>query len=155
MDVFRAPSAAPAIAEEAAKIGARRLFVDGVGGVGGPTGQEPRETFHVLVEGLQREHLTAVLALEASALNGDGPRMLPEESIADTVIRLRMEDQARATVRSIEIVKSRGHDFQMGRHSFRIVDGHGIRVYRRVQAPRRATWRRKPGASGWLPNAWL
>jgi circadian clock protein KaiC len=25
----------------------------------------------------------------------------------------------------------------MGRHSFRIVDGHGIQVYRRVQAPRR------------------
>ena len=48
-----------------------------------------------------------------------------------------MEDVTRATVRSIEIVKSRGHDFQMGRHSFRIVDGHGIEVYRRVQAPRR------------------
>ena len=36
-------------------------------------------------------------------------------------------NSVRATVRSIEIVKSRGHDFQMGRHSFRIVDGHGIR----------------------------
>jgi len=24
----------------------------------------------------------------------------------------------------------------MGRHSFRIVDGHGLEVYRRVQAPR-------------------
>jgi circadian clock protein KaiC len=34
-------------------------------------------------------------------------------------------------------VKSRGHDFQMGRHSFRIVDGQGIEVYRRVQAPRK------------------
>jgi circadian clock protein KaiC len=126
--------------DEAAKIGARRIFVDGVGGVlNGTGGQEPRETFHVLVEGLQREQLTAVLALEVAALNGDGPRMLPEESIADTVIRLRMEDQARATVRSIEIVKSRGHDFQMGRHSFRIVDGHGLQVFRRVQAPRRAS----------------
>jgi circadian clock protein KaiC len=125
--------------DEAAKIGARRIFVDGVGGVGGLGGQEPRETFHMLVEGLQREQLTAVLALEAAALNGDGPRMLPEESIADTVIRLRMEDQDRATVRSIEIVKSRGHDFQMGRHSFRIVDGHGLQVFRRVQAPRRAS----------------
>jgi circadian clock protein KaiC len=126
--------------DEAAKIGARRIFVDGVGGVVGGTGsQEPRETFHVLVEGLQREQLTAILALEASALNGEGSRMLPEESIADTVIRLRMEDQARATVRSIEIVKSRGHDFQMGRHSFRIVDGHGLQVYRRVQARRQAS----------------
>jgi circadian clock protein KaiC len=43
----------------------------------------------------------------------------------------------RATVRSLEIVKSRGHDFQMGRHTFRIVDGFGIEVYRRVQAPRK------------------
>ncbi|MBA2304714.1 MAG: hypothetical protein H0W08_19065 [Acidobacteria bacterium] len=52
------------------------------------------------------------------------------------MIRLRMEDMARATVRSIEIVKSRGHDFQMGRHTFRIVNGHGMEVYRRVQARR-------------------
>jgi circadian clock protein KaiC len=27
----------------------------------------------------------------------------------------------------------------MGRHTFRIVDGHGIKVYRRVQAPRRSS----------------
>src|SRR5262249_10376740 len=71
-------------------------------------------------------------------LEGDKVIARPEEeSIADTVIRLRLEDVSRATVRSIEIAKSRGHDFQMGRHSFRIVDGHGIQVYRRVQAPRR------------------
>jgi circadian clock protein KaiC len=126
--------------DEAAKMGARRIFVDGVTGVsGGVNGPEPREAFHVLVEGLHRENLTAVLALEASVLNGDGRAALPEESIADTVIRLRMEDVVRATVRSIEIVKSRGHDFQMGRHSFRILDGEGIQVYHRVQAPRKAS----------------
>lgn len=125
--------------EEAAKMGARRIFVDGVAGMIGPVnGGEPREAFHLLAEGLQRENLTAILAVEASALNGGHPTALPEESIADTVIRLRMEDMSRATVRSIEIVKSRGHDFQMGRHTFRIVDGHGMQVYRRVQAPRPA-----------------
>ena len=125
--------------DEAGKMGARRIFVDGVAGVAGGNGtQEAREAFHVLVEGLQREQLTAMLAIEASALN-ERPAALPEESIADTLIRLRMEDVARATVRSLEIVKSRGHDFQMGRHSFRIVDGHGIQVYRRVQAPRRSS----------------
>ena len=123
--------------EEAAKMGARRIFVDGIAGLLPDNGtQEPREGFHILVEGLQREHLTAVLAVEASAFNLDNSAALPEESIADTVIRLRMEDIARATVRSIEIVKSRGHEHQMGRHSFRIVDGHGMQVYRRVQAPR-------------------
>jgi circadian clock protein KaiC len=123
--------------EEAARMGARRLFVDGVAGVvshaGGPG---PRDAFQVLVQGLQREQLTAVLAVEATAFLGDNAIALPEELIADTVIRLRMEDMSRATIRSIEIVKSRGHDFQMGRHTFRIVDGHGIEVYRRVQAPR-------------------
>ncbi|MEO8632329.1 MAG: ATPase domain-containing protein [Chloroflexota bacterium] len=123
--------------EEAAKMGARRIFVDGVGGVVEAAAvPEPREAFQILVEGLQRENLTAMLALEAAALNDAS---LPEESITDTVIRLRMEDQQRATVRSIEIVKSRGHDFQMGRHSYRIVDGRGIEVYRRVQAPRKGT----------------
>jgi circadian clock protein KaiC len=126
--------------DEAAKMGARRIFVDGVSGVvSSAPGQEPREAFHVLVEGLQRENLTAVLALEASAFDVTSPLPRPEESIADTVIRLRMEDMSRATVRSIEIVKSRGHDFQMGRHTFQIIDGRGIQVYRRVQAPRRPT----------------
>ncbi|MBY0495930.1 MAG: hypothetical protein K2Y23_17105 [Cyanobacteria bacterium] len=127
--------------EEAAKMGARRIFVDGVAGILGNkvNGAEPRELFHALVEGLQRENLTAILAVEASALNGGHSLALPEESIADTVIRLRMEDIARATVRSLEIVKSRGHYYQMGRHSFQIVDGHGIQVYRRVQSQRQSS----------------
>ena len=126
--------------DEAAKMDARRIFVDGISGVvAAAGGQEPREAFHVLVEGLQRENLTAMLALEASALDSDPQLPRPEESIADTVIRVRMEDVSRATTRSIEIVKSRGHDFQMGRHTFRMVDGQGIQVYRRVQAPRRTS----------------
>ena len=126
--------------EEAAQMGARRVFVDGVAGVvGGLGGTESRDAFHALVEAWQRENITAVLAVEASALGGDQTAGRPEESIADTIIRLRMEDVSRATVRSLEIAKSRGHDFQMGRHSFRIIDGQGIQVYRRVQAPRRAS----------------
>src|SRR5687767_3814998 len=119
---------------EAAEMGARRIFVDGIAGV--DDRQDPREAFHLLVEGLQRENLTAVLVVEASRL--DPGAALSEESIADTVIRLRQEDSQRAAVRSLEIIKSRGHRYQMGRHSFRIVDGHGIQVYRRVQAPRPA-----------------
>jgi circadian clock protein KaiC len=125
--------------EEAAAIGARRIFIDGVARLLGANGTgDSRSAFHVLTEGLQRERLTALLAVEASAVNGEAPSALPEESIADTVIRLRMEDTQRAISRSIEVVKSRGQDFQMGRHTFRIVDGRGIQVYRRVQAPRLA-----------------
>jgi circadian clock protein KaiC len=123
--------------DEASKIGARRIFIDGAAGllpVGGE--QDARETFHILVQGLQREYLTALLALEAFALNNAEFATLHEESIADTVIRLRIEESQRAVTRSIEIVKSRGHDFQMGRHSFHIAGGRGIEVYRRVQAPR-------------------
>jgi len=127
--------------EEAAKMGARRLFVDGVAGLvdgSAPSGlrREPREEFHVLVEGLQRENLTALLSLELTAEPSVG---LPEESIADTVIRLRKEEQKRASTRSLEIIKSRGQNFQMGRHSFRMISDRGIEVYRRVQAPRKAS----------------
>ncbi|MGQ0655664.1 MAG: RAD55 family ATPase [Betaproteobacteria bacterium] len=139
-DVFRQElqQADSLLLEEASKLGARRIFIDGAAGLL-PLGsaEDSRETFHILVQGLQRENLTAILALEAVALNNSGFASVHEESIADTVIRLRVEDVMRAAVRSIEIVKSRGHDFQMGRHSFRIVDGKGIEVYRRVQAPRK------------------
>lgn len=53
------------------------------------------------------------------------------------MIRLKMEDSNRAVNRSLEIVKSRGQNYQMGRHTFRILHGRGLQVYRRVQAPRR------------------
>jgi circadian clock protein KaiC len=122
--------------EQAAKIGARRVFVDGVASVGDVGETEPRASFQVLAASFRRENLTGILAVEARAIHGDQAGSLPEESIADTLIRLRMEDASRATVRSIEVIKSRGHDPQMGRHTFRIVDGQGIQVYRRVQAPR-------------------
>jgi len=123
--------------EEAAKIGARRIFIDGVARlIGGNGTAEARSGFHVFTEGLHRERLTAALAIEASAYSTGQNGMLPEESIADTVIRLRMEENQRAITRSLEIVKSRGQDYQMGRHTFRIIDGRGLQVYRRVQAPR-------------------
>ena len=122
--------------EEANKIGARRIFIDGAALLPLRGEGDSRETFHILVQGLQRENLTAILALEAATLNSSDFGTLHEESIADTVIRLSLESQQRSATRSIEVVKSRGHDFQMGRHSFRIVDGQGIEVYRRVQAPR-------------------
>ena len=122
---------------EAAQIGARRLFVDSLGPVvpESSNGRDFRDAFHVLVEGLRRENLTTMFALE------DNPRdarasIGSEEFVADTVVRLTRDFNERAVARGIEIVKSRGHDFQMGRHSFRIADGRGLEVYRRVQAPR-------------------
>ncbi|HSA87816.1 MAG TPA: ATPase domain-containing protein [Nitrospira sp.] len=123
--------------EEAAKIGARRIFVDGIARLM-PSNDaiETRSGFHVFTEGLQRENLTAFLAIEASSYTMGQNGSLPEESIADTVIRLRMEENQRAVTRSLEIVKSRGQSYQMGTHTFRIIEGQGLQVYRRVQAPR-------------------
>jgi circadian clock protein KaiC len=129
---------------EAARIGARRMFidslppltVDGNNGLNGPDGSA-REMFHTLVQGIHRENLTAMLAVEASGrerVRHESPPV--EEFIADTLIVVRIDDVQRAASRSIEIVKSRGHHFQMGSHSFRIVDGLGLEVYKRVQAPR-------------------
>lgn len=125
--------------EAAAEIGAKRLFVDGIPTLANSVSGDvlaARDAFHVLAEGLQADDRTAVLAVEATAAYERRITALPEEAIADTVLRLRMEDVTRATVRSIEIVKSRGHEYQMGRHTIRIVDGLGMQVYRRVQAPR-------------------
>ncbi len=125
---------------EAAQIGARRIFIDSlpplpVDGQNGGNGA--RDVFHLLAQGLQREHLTAMLAVEAPGVERTRLATPPlEEFIADTLIVLRIQDVQRAASRSIEVVKSRGHNFQMGRHTFRIVDGHGLEVYRRVQAPR-------------------
>jgi len=128
--------------DEAGKIGARRIFIDSFGqlALGNDGSRDPRDDFHILAEGLHRENLTAMLVLEVVAQ--DGVRLAapaPEEFIADTVMRLRLEPLERAVQRSIEIVKSRGHEYQMGRHSFRIVDGRGLEVYRRVQASRDPT----------------
>ena len=129
---------------EAGQIGARRLFIDAmpplpVNGQNGSNGHgvDSREVFHTLVQGLHRENLTAMLAVEAPGNEGIREAAPPvEEFIADSIIALRIDDLQRAASRSIEIVKSRGHGFQMGSHTFRIVADRGIEVYRRVQAPR-------------------
>ncbi len=124
--------------EEAAAIGARRIFVDGLvrrTPGANDAGWNTHEAFHLLAEGLQRERLTAMLGVEVAASAGVDAS-LPEEFIADTVIQLRIEAMERAVQRSMEIVKARGQDYRMGRHQFSIVDGKGIEVYRRVQSPR-------------------
>jgi len=120
---------------EAAEIGARRLFVDGLVRLPEPNGGEPREAFHLLAEGLHRENLTAMLALESTFADAAAAQA-PEEFVADTILRLSIEPVQRAALRSLEVVKSRGHACALGRHSFRIVNGQGLEVYRRVQAPR-------------------
>jgi circadian clock protein KaiC len=119
---------------EAALMGARRILVDGLRWPPFDTGGRA-EAFHVLAEGLQREGLTALLTVDPPEAPLRSP-VQPEEFIADTILALGVDRIQRAVQRSIEIVKSRGHDFRMGVHSFSIVDRKGIEVYRRVQMPR-------------------
>jgi circadian clock protein KaiC len=134
---------------EGARIGAQRMFIDSLpplqnpgqnghngNGNGNGNGSGTREMFHTLVQGLHRENLTAMLSVETPDLERVHSGAPTEEFIADTIIALNIQDTQRAATRTIEVVKSRGHDFQMGSHSFRIVDKHGLEVYKRVQAPR-------------------
>src|SRR5438128_10848363 len=116
---------------EAAEIGARRIFVDGLVPLPEPNGGDSRDAFHPLAEGLHRENLTAMLALESTFADAEAMRA-PEEFVADTIVRLSVEPVQRAVLRSLEVVKSRGHEYALGRHSFRITNGQGLEVYRRV-----------------------
>jgi circadian clock protein KaiC len=127
--------------EAAAEIGAKRILIDGIGrldqtSLGGTL--EPqlyRDSLHQLVESLSRENLTAILSQEL----GDHPMSsaMPEavEFLVDTVIQFNRDRQGRRSHRSLEIVKSRGQDFESGAHSLRISAERGVEVFRRVQAP--------------------
>src|SRR5438034_7119841 len=85
---------------EAAQIGARRMFIDslpplppdGQAGHNGNNGGS-REVFHVLVQGLHRENVTAMLAIEAPGLERVRLTTPPvERFIADTIVVLRIDD---------------------------------------------------------------
>jgi circadian clock protein KaiC len=133
--VFQAEVVEPdsVLLTEATRMGARRIFIDGLAGMPRNGNGDPRELFHVLVEALHREGVTAMFALDAPA-DRAGFGTVPEDFIADTIIRLGMASARRAAVRSLEIVKSRGQDYVLGTHSFRIVNRRGLEVYRRAQA---------------------
>jgi circadian clock protein KaiC len=118
---------------EANRMGARRLFIDGLAGFARTGNGDAREMFHVLVEALHRQGVTAVFALDAP-VDRAALGTMPEEFIGDTIIRLGLEPVRRAAVRSLSVVKSRGQDYLLGAHTFRIVNGQGVEVYRRAQA---------------------
>src|SRR5205085_847065 len=59
--------------DEAQKIDAKRIFIDGAAGLLDVRGEDDsREAFHILAQGLQRANMTAMLALEADALDPRG-----------------------------------------------------------------------------------
>jgi circadian clock protein KaiC len=133
--------------ETAAEMGAQRIFIDGVGllrqaanvGTGTTaTGQGSyREVLQQVIEGLNREHLTAMLSHELLSNSDSQTTLEAADSLVDTVIRLRRTLHNRRILRSVEIVKSRGQDYDPGEHTLCIQDGKGLEVFRRVQAPLR------------------
>jgi circadian clock protein KaiC len=130
--------------ETATEMGAQRIFVDGIGLLTPVPGGLDfvrsgfRDLFQQLIESLNRENLTAMFSLEAGSTADSIATVEMADFLADTVIELGRNRHGRHIQRSVEIVKSRGQDYETGEHTLQIIGGEGLEVFRRVQAPLRA-----------------
>ena len=131
--------------ETAAKMGAQRIFIDGLSLLTSCVSEQEngaasfREVLQQLLEGVHREDLTAMLSHEVTSLRDQASTLEVAEFLADTVIALNREPWERGARRTLEVVKSRGQDYDMGKHTLRITGGKGLEVFRRVQAPFRGS----------------
>jgi circadian clock protein KaiC len=136
-------SSSSLLLEAAAEIGAQRIFIDGINLLRGSAADtlnadgEYRARLQELIESLNRENLTPLLSHEVVPEHFTGTSSVIAEFLADTVIHLRRERRDSAVQRTIEVVKSRGQDFDAGGHTLAIVNGYGLKVFRRVQLPPR------------------
>jgi len=132
--------------ETAAEIGAQRIFIDGIGLLNqSPNGLPAnvatpgnyRELLQQIIEALSREKLSALISHETG--NSTDRQLTLEAAgfLADTVIDLSRKTRGGRVHRCVEIVKSRGQDYDAGDHTLKIKSGVGLEVYRRVQAPLR------------------
>jgi circadian clock protein KaiC len=130
--------------QTASEMGAQRLFVDGIGLLNpallhdATTHCGYRDLLYQLIESLNRENMTAILSLEMGTASDSFSNVEASDFLADTVIQLGRERRGRRIQRSLEILKSRGQDFDAGEHTLQITSGRGLEVFRRVQAPLRA-----------------
>ena len=139
---MRSSTADSLLLETAAQMGAVRIFIDGVsllrtvsnGNGNGNGGASYRDLLQQLIAGLQRENLTALLTHGASPSSDQASMMEIAEFVADTVIVLKREARQSGYHRKLEILKSRGQDFDVGVHTLRITGGKGLELFRRVQA---------------------
>jgi len=145
-------SADSLLLETANEMGAKRIFVDGIGmlnrDVDGSKAERGgyRELLQQLIESLNRESLTAILSLELGSAPNSMATVEITDFLADTVIQLGRERKGRRIQRSLEILKSRGQDYESGEHTLHIRGGQGLQIYRRVQAPSR-TGSKQPTSS--------
>jgi len=136
-------SPASLLLETAAEIGAKRIFIDGInllrgaGEDGFNSDNEFRLSLQRLIEGLTRGDLTPVISHEVVTEHPSAITSPIAEFLADTIIHLRREHRDNGLQRTLEIVKSRGQDYDAGRHSLAIVNKKGLQVFRRVQLPLR------------------
>ena len=138
---MRAPDSL--LLETAMEMGARRIFIDGIASLGlASSEEEPSRGFRGLLQQLMdsfsRENLTAVLSLEIGRAPDSIATVEMTNFLADTVIQLGRERHGRHMRRSLEILKSRGQDYESGEHTLQITAGKGLEVFRRVQAPPRS-----------------
>jgi circadian clock protein KaiC len=139
--------------ETATEMRAQRIFVDGVGlldptlgAVDSPRGAY-RELLQQLIESLNRENLTTILSLERGSTPQSIATVEAADFLADTVIELSRERRGRRVRRCMEVLKSRGQDFEAGEHTLHITAGRGIEIFRRVQAPFRLDLLQQPSSS--------
>lgn len=132
--------------ETVAEIGAQRIFIDNIGllrgaapnngnGANGPASY--RELLRQTIDGLSRTNLTAMFSHEFGTVPESLATLEMANYVVDTVIQLRHDRHKRRGHRSVEIIKSRGQNFETGEHTLRITGGKGLEVFRRVQAPLR------------------
>jgi circadian clock protein KaiC len=129
--------------EAAAEIGAQRIFIDGIGllrpvsntQVPSSGAGSYRELLQQLLEGLNRENLTGMFSHEVATQPDSHATLEMAAFLADTLIELTHDRRSRLGHRSVEVVKSRGQNFVSGKHTLKISGGHGLEVFRRVQAP--------------------
>jgi circadian clock protein KaiC len=127
------------LATEIKALGAKRIMIDGLAPLrifGDVQNRRPfRDSLHLLVESLQRYGVTAMLTNEIST-NGVEPRDSGnhERFVCDTIFTLSTRQNRRQMFRNIEVTKSRGQNYIAGQHTMRIIEGEGVRVYRRTQS---------------------
>lgn len=112
-------------------MGARRIVIDGLAPLRQVLPSTCFSSFQdllgLLTFALQRQGVTLILTSETSPEGGAGE----ERHLCDLLLALGQSSRHGEPQRTLTVVKARGQSAAMGRHTLRIEDGHGVRVYPR------------------------
>jgi len=128
-------SADGAFAAALVEMGAKRLLIDGLTPLRlyADVHDMPfREDVHLLIEGLSRLGVTAMVTAERDETLT--AVLAHERFVFDTIISLSLGESRRRLTRRLAVMKSRGQDFIGGSHTMRIEPEVGVHVYRRAQS---------------------